>query len=282
MDGAGAPGAQASSRQLADLQPLAGAAAVDAETVPAVLLGVSGNGLVAEGLAQETGGLGQIALPETHRVETPDLVPFRDGALPPRRGLPGSGRLGEGDLEAVRVPQAQRLLAETVLRSVVIHPVLLQPFGPEGEAPLGHREAHLDRQPRAFASRGHLRPREERQVRARVPLGVGIEEVVRVRNVLVDGPLDQPETEHARVEVQVFLGVSGDDGDVMDTVNGAHGGSPPGGSEGRKKHTVKARRWPPGLGCRARARERRARRRRGRRGARASSSQGPWSLPERR
>ncbi len=67
-----------------------------------------------------------------------------------------------------------------------------------------------------------LRPGEERQIRARTPLRVGIEQVVRARVVLVDALLDQAHAEHAGVEVQVLLRRSGDGGDVVKPVGVLH------------------------------------------------------------
>jgi hypothetical protein len=51
-----------------------------------------------------------------------------------------------------------------------------------------------------------------------VPLGVGVEEVVGVRSVLIDAALDQAKPQDAVVEVEVLLGVPGDSRDVVDAV----------------------------------------------------------------
>jgi hypothetical protein len=53
-------------------------------------------------------------------------------------------------------------------------------------------------------------------------LGIGVEEVVRVGRVLVDGALDQAQAENSGVEIKVFLGLAGDGRDVMDAVDRAH------------------------------------------------------------
>jgi hypothetical protein len=57
---------------------------------------------------------------------------------------------------------------------------------------------------------------EEGDVRARAALLVCIEEVVDGRIVLVDGLLDEPKTEDARVEIDVARRVGSDRGDVVD------------------------------------------------------------------
>jgi hypothetical protein len=48
-------------------------------------------------------------------------------------------------------------------------------------------------------------------------------EVVGLGIVEVDGALDQPEAEHAGIEVQVALGITRDGGDVMDAEDLSHG-----------------------------------------------------------
>ena len=64
---------------------------------------------------------------------------------------------------------------------------------------------------------GHgVRVLEERQVGARAALLLAVEQVVDVRVVLVHGLRDEPQPEHARVEVEVAGCVAGDRGDVMD------------------------------------------------------------------
>ncbi len=64
---------------------------------------------------------------------------------------------------------------------------------------------------------------EERDVGAGGAELVRVEEVVDGGVVLVDRLLDEPQTEHARVEVDVATGVAGDQGDVVDAVDCAHG-----------------------------------------------------------
>ena len=72
--------------------------------------------------------------------------------------------------------------------------------------------------PVARAARPRARVLEEGQVGAGAALLVGVEQVVDGRIVLVDGLLDHPQPEHARVEVDVARRVAGDRGDVVDAV----------------------------------------------------------------
>jgi hypothetical protein len=59
---------------------------------------------------------------------------------------------------------------------------------------------------------------EERDVGARAPLLVGVEEVVDARLVLVDSLLHHPQAERSRVEVDVRLRLAGDRSDVVDAL----------------------------------------------------------------
>ena len=116
-------------------------------------------------------------------------------------------------LEALRVAEAQRLGAVRALR---INSGVRQPPAPEvervrrGDTP----DDPVDR-PGAGPPHRQARVLEEREVRARVPGLVGVEEVVDGRVVLVDRLLHHPQAENARIEVDVRLRLSGDRGDVM-------------------------------------------------------------------
>ena len=70
--------------------------------------------------------------------------------------------------------------------------------------------------------RRHLRPGEERQVGAGMPLGIGVEEVIGAGIVLVDALLHQPHAEHARIEVEVLLRGARDGRDVVQAVDASH------------------------------------------------------------
>ncbi len=68
----------------------------------------------------------------------------------------------------------------------------------------------------ARAARPRTRIFEKRQIEPGAAVVIAIEEVVDGRVVLVDRLLDEPEPEHAGVEIDVRLGVAGDRADVMD------------------------------------------------------------------
>ena len=70
----------------------------------------------------------------------------------------------------------------------------------------------------ARASERGARVLEEGEVEPGLRVLVAIEEVIDGRVVLVDGLLDHPQPEHARVEVDVGLRVRRDGRDVVDAV----------------------------------------------------------------
>jgi hypothetical protein len=72
--------------------------------------------------------------------------------------------------------------------------------------------------PRTGPAGRRARVLEEGEVGARVTVLVGEEQVVDGRVVLVDRFLDQPQPQHAGVEIDVALGVLGDRGDVVNSV----------------------------------------------------------------
>jgi hypothetical protein len=69
--------------------------------------------------------------------------------------------------------------------------------------------------PVARAAARDARVLEERQVAAGPRLGIGVEEVVDGRVVLVDGLLDQSQAEHPHVELDVGGRVARDGRDVV-------------------------------------------------------------------
>lgn len=76
------------------------------------------------------------------------------------------------------------------------------------------------------------RPVEEGEIGARCGFAIGIEEVVGRGVVLVHGLLDQPQTQHLRVEVKIVRRIGGDGGEVVDTCQlQAHGRLPGFGEE---------------------------------------------------
>ena len=69
----------------------------------------------------------------------------------------------------------------------------------------------------AVAVRSELRPREKSQIGSGVALGVGVEQMISARVVLIDALLYETHPEDAGVEIKVFLRRAGDGSDVMET-----------------------------------------------------------------
>ena len=109
--------------------------------------------------------------------------------------------------------------AEAVAVALALGPLAGQPLGPEVER-LGGRDPPADAvdHPVTGAPRRGARVLEEGDVRAGAALLVGVEEVIDGRVVLVHRLLHEPQSQYARVEVDVAAGVAGDGGDVMDAL----------------------------------------------------------------
>ena len=94
-----------------------------------------------------------------------------------------------------------------------------EPLGPEVERLVGadppDDAVHVSR---PGAPVGHAGELEEGQIGAGAALLVGEEEVVDGRVVLVDRFLDQAQSQHPGVEVDVLLRVGGNRGDVVDAL----------------------------------------------------------------
>src|SRR5262249_57386905 len=97
--------------------------------------------------------------------------------------------------------ERQHLVAEPRLDGMDRDAVLLEARAPPRQAARRDLEANLDGKSVPHARRRELLPREERQIRPRMPFGIRIEEVVRAGIVLVDAALDQSHAQDARVEV---------------------------------------------------------------------------------
>src|SRR5437764_5087047 len=127
-----------------------------------------------------------------------------------------NGGDGELVLEALWISEEERIPA---LGPARLDAVLAKPLGPEVERVAGGDAPH-DPMDHPVAGATALDPGvlEERQVRARVPLLVRVEQVINARVVLVDGLLDESQPEYPRIEVHVSLAVLGDRRDVVDAV----------------------------------------------------------------
>ena len=134
----------------------------------------------------------------------------RNRTLCPRREIAAFvGRLDEGEVLPVRIGQRDCAVAATNPRSpVTFAPMLRQTVVPVVVTAGWNRERDLDAEPDAEVPRRRVAEWKEREVRSRVAVGVGVEQMVRVRSVLVDALLHQPHPEHARVEVEILLRVA--------------------------------------------------------------------------
>ena len=154
------------------------------------------------------------------------MVETKDGVLGGYFGaLPGSawhlvaGRIDELEPLSFRIQQRQGRPSVDVLQPAVLDFVLIQPALPPVQgAAIAYAER--DRADAGVAGTGgrRLRPVEERDVGSRMAQLVRIEEVVGGYVVLVDGFLDQAQTEDSRVEVDVVSCAPGNGRDMVQTV----------------------------------------------------------------
>src|SRR5512141_622936 len=96
-------------------------------------------------------------------------------------------------------------------------PAGLQPLDPEGHRPPGDGESgggHLPRPPSPRAPSG---PREEGKDRPRTTSRIAEVEVVCRRVVVVDRELHEPQSQDARVKIEIPLRLARDRSHMMDT-----------------------------------------------------------------
>jgi hypothetical protein len=124
-------------------------------------------------------------------------------------------RLDEGKELTVRIGQYDRPITATNLRRLDLCAVLSEPVVPVVMASGGNRQRDLDAQSDAQPARRRMTEREEREISSRVAVGVGVEEMVRVRRVLVDALLDQTHPEQPSIELEILLRVAADRRDVV-------------------------------------------------------------------
>ena len=165
-----------------------------------------------EHLLQQAAAALRVGAVRAHRVEALQRVLGRDLGVLGAERLVDTGAHGQLVPQALEVGEAQGVAVALGLDALGGEPRL-----PEVER-RGRADARDDRVDHAGAGAAGDRARvlEERQLRARAPTLVGVEQVVDARVVLVDGLGRQPQPEDARIEIEVPRRVPGDRGDVVD------------------------------------------------------------------
>jgi hypothetical protein len=143
-----------------------------------------------------------------HAVEAQQRVLARHAGTRRRQRLVGHVNDEQLVLEPFGIGEQQARLGSRRLRQAALPEVERLRRADAPEDPVDHAVAR--------APAREARVLEERQVAAGTRVGVGVEEVVDGRVVLVDGLLDQSQPEHAHVELDVGGGVSRDRRDVVD------------------------------------------------------------------
>src|SRR6185437_8428934 len=93
--------------------------------------------------------------------------------------------------------------------------MLGEPCLPVLETPGWNRQRDLDAEPDAEPACRRIPEGKKRQIRTRMSVRVGVEQMVRGGIVLIDALLHEAHAEHAGVEVEILLRVAADRGDVM-------------------------------------------------------------------
>lgn len=100
--------------------------------------------------------------------------------------------------------------------------VLRQPIGPVAETVEGRGQRDLRGEADSRLGGRHLGPREKRYVGAGMASPIGVEEVIGSGRILIDALLHHPHAENAGVEVDVFLSIARDTGDVVESRYAGH------------------------------------------------------------
>src|SRR6187200_1269076 len=128
-----------------------------------------------------------VAFPHLRTVEAPHLPLLRNAAAiprrkPARRYLP---RLDERHLESMRIDQRQQTVTEALFDRADRNAVLLETRSPEIETAGGNFQRHLHGKSVPDPRWRHLGPWEEGQIRSRMAVRVGVEQVIGARVVLI-------------------------------------------------------------------------------------------------
>jgi hypothetical protein len=179
-------------RHLANLDVLARSAALDTVSVPALLLTEIRE---AEHARQKIGGQFAIAFPRAHRMQTHNLFIRGHWTLVPRAMRAFVARLDERQELAMRVSQRDRAIASAYFVARDLRAVLCETVAPVIVTPGGNRQRDLDAESNTEPTGRRMSEREKREVGTRSAVGVGIEEMIRVRRILVHALLHQPHAE---------------------------------------------------------------------------------------
>ena len=174
------------------------------------------NELKSESLSQQRGGLLIALFGKRGAVKTVDGVfeRNRSGLI----GSVGSGVEGRDQLQfhAVEIREGNDLFAESFERPLEGDAMLGETLGPILHGAPRHSERGVSQLSGTVTTLSSARPRKEREDSAGMPDAIAVIQVVSCRIVEVDGEFDEPESDEARIEIDVDLRLAGDGGDVMD------------------------------------------------------------------
>src|SRR5215210_9468768 len=163
VNAARTPGSLLFRRRLLDVQYSTGASASKRKAAPPVLVANLGE---SQRIGEKVYCRFGRALQEPYAMEPPDLPRLGNRALLPRGELALVAGLGQHDGKPMRISKAQNPLTEAYADFTSVYAVAFEPVGPVLEAAHRNRECHFHRQPHTGATRRHIGPRKEGQIRS--------------------------------------------------------------------------------------------------------------------
>jgi len=219
MNAAGSPPAAVSVGDLLNLEVAARASPVDTKSGPLLFLAEIHK---PQDASEKCRRRREIALPKSNGVQPANLSLHRYRAARPWSEHTLIGCLVKSDRQSVRIRERQRRGLPAHFHFPNGHSVLDQTPGPVVQTAERDSERHFHRKTTSRFRGGHLGPREKRYVGSRMPIAVGVKEVVRARRILVDALLHETHAEDAGIEIDVFLRIAGDAGHMMKSADFRH------------------------------------------------------------
>src|SRR6266516_6190149 len=128
-------------------------------------------------------------------------------------------RFNQFNKKSVWIDKDNQLFIEPGTRSFRRHMFLLQALQPIASRVVGNRECHSIDLACAANSAPRARPREKRHDCARGAARIAEIKVVSRRIIEIHCALDETQSEHASVKIQIALWITGNRGDVMKSGN---------------------------------------------------------------
>src|ERR1017187_6224626 len=168
---------------------------------------------------QEFGSILVSLLRNRHAVKPTNTLLDRNGTVGPGLAfrLRHLHRTDDFQAHSVRVSKANEAFSEAINHRLQFHTFFLQPLGPivdcaHGNSKRGDRDLRWSDSTAIRAG-----PGKESHDRSRTPQFVAVVEVIAPGIIKIHRQFHEPQAQHAAIEVDVLLRISGDGGDMMET-----------------------------------------------------------------